>query len=74
MPQEAALFWIFVFSGSLLAGWWLTVRPDSTARRGSTTPVAVLILVLAILLSLLIVTGRSAGDLTGGAFRALLLS
>ncbi len=72
MPSEALLFWIFIFSGSLLASWWLAVRPASTARQNSVTPVAVLILVVAVLLCLLIVTGTSAHNLAGGAYRTLL--
>lgn len=72
MPSEALLFWIFIFSGSLLAGWWLAVRPTSTARQDSVTSVAVLILIVAVLLCLLIVTGTSAHNLAGGAYRTLL--
>ncbi len=72
MPSEALLFWIFIFSGSLLAGWWLAMRPASTARQHSVTPVAVLLLVAAVLLCLLILTGTSAHNLAGGAYRTLL--
>lgn len=72
MPSEALLFWIFIFSGSLLAGWWLAVRPASTARQNSVTPVAVLLLIAVVLLCLLMVTGTSADNLAGGVYRALL--
>ena len=72
MPRETLLFWIFVFSGSLLAGWWLTMRPASTARRRSPTPTAVLLLIMAVLLCLLVLSGTSAGGLRGGIYRTLL--
>lgn len=72
IPLEAQLFWIFTFSGSLLAGWWLAVRPASTARQYSVTPLAVLLLVMAVLLCLLILTGTSAHNLAGGVYRTLL--
>ena len=72
MPSEALLFWIFIFSGSLLAGWWLAVRPASTARQNSVTPVAVLLLIAVVLLCLLMVTGTSAHHLAGGVYRTLL--
>ena len=74
MPLEALLFWIFAFSGSLLAGWWLTMRPASTARRRSSTPTAILLLIMAVLLCLLVLSGTSTGGLRGGIYRTLLRS
>ncbi|MCH7871117.1 MAG: hypothetical protein IID33_05400 [Planctomycetes bacterium] len=74
MPLETLLFWIFAFSGSLLAGWWLTMRPESTARRHSPTPTAILLLIMAVLLCLLVLSGTSAGGLRGGIYHTLLLA
>ncbi len=68
MSRELLIFWIFIVAGAALAGWWLAVRPGASPRantpRESGTPVALLILVLAVLLCLLAMTGLSADDAT----------
>lgn len=66
MSRELLIFWIFIVAGAALAGWWLAVRPGgtppNTIPRESGTPVALLILVLAVLLCLLAMAGLGGED------------
>jgi uncharacterized membrane protein YedE/YeeE len=66
MSRDLLIFWIFIVAGAALAGWWLAVRPGGTpphsTPRESGTPVALLILVLAVLLCVLAMAGLSDED------------
>ena len=70
MSREVVVFWTFIFAGSTLAGWWLAVRPSITPRDVA-TPVAFLIVVLAVLLCLLALCGTSPGEFAGGLYQML---
>jgi len=71
MTSEQLAFWTISFAGSIVAGWWLAVRPGATMREIA-TPVTFLIIVMAVLLCLLALTGQDlegfAGDVRALAF------
>lgn len=52
------LFWVLVAAGSTAAGYWLAVRPAGGLREFA-TPVSVLVLILAVLLCMLVITGTT---------------
>jgi len=51
--------WILVIVATVLAGWWLTVRPRA-CYRGVATPVSFLIFVAAALMFLLALSGQGS--------------
>lgn len=67
MSTEQFLFWTLAFSGAIVAGWWLAVRPASSMR-DLATPVSVLVLVLAALLGFLALTGQDVGSFTSEVY------
>jgi hypothetical protein len=67
METEQFLFWVLTFSGAVVAGWWLAVRPASSAR-DLATPVSVLVLLLAVLLGFLAITGQDVNTFTSEVY------
>ncbi|MGE0479723.1 MAG: hypothetical protein AB7Q17_04550 [Phycisphaerae bacterium] len=57
MVQNQLLFWILAFSGCVLSGWWLAIRPGAICRDVG-TPVAFLVILMAVLLCVLALTGQ----------------
>lgn len=57
MSTEKLLFWVVTFTGSVVAGYWLAVRPGSTYRNIA-TPVSALVILMAVLLCLLALSGQ----------------
>lgn len=56
MPPQWLVSWILVIVATVLAGWWLAVRPRASYR-GVATPVSFLIIVAALLMGLLALGG-----------------
>lgn len=65
MGSERILFWAMAFAGSVVGGWWLSARPGAICR-DIATPIAVLIIIMAVLLALLALTGQDVDDYTAG--------
>lgn len=67
MPDNF-LFWLVASTGAIVASWWLSVRPGSSMK-DIQTPVSFLVVVMAVLLCLLAVTGQEpsafAADVAG---------
>lgn len=70
MFREPTTFWVFAICGAALAGWWLAVRPGPQ-NRDLATPVAFLIVLLAVLLCLLAISDTSANQLAGSIYGLL---
>ncbi len=66
MASSSILLWVLLIAGSILAAWWLAVRPGASLRNLA-TPVAALIILMAVLLCLLALTGQEPGDLIANA-------
>ncbi|MDX2198392.1 MAG: hypothetical protein SF069_05405 [Phycisphaerae bacterium] len=52
------LFWLLAVTGSVVAGWWLSVRPGASMR-DMNTPVAALSIVMALVLAMLAMSGQN---------------
>lgn len=57
MVREQVAFWLIIFTGSIFAGWWLSVRP-SAPMRTIAAPVALLAVTMSLLLCLVCLTGE----------------
>jgi len=64
------LFWLVAVTGCIIVAWWLAVRPGASLRTIA-TPASALIIIMAVLLCLLALTGADAEDL-GNTLRAAL--
>ncbi len=67
MEPSQFLFWTLAFAGSILAGWWLAVRPAATTR-ALATPVSVLVLLMAVLLGMLAISGQDFESFTSEVY------
>lgn len=67
MGSERILFWAMAFAGSVVGGWWLSARPGAICR-DIATPIAVLVIIMAVLLALLVLTGQDVNDCTARLF------
>lgn len=65
---DQVVFWLFVFAGAVLAGWWLAMRPGATFRDVA-TPVSFLVLTLAVLLCMLALTGQDIEGFTTDVYQ-----
>lgn len=72
MAPPNLLFWLAAGTGCVVVAWWLAVRPGASLRTIA-TPVSALVIIMAVLLCLLALTGQDAHDL-GSTMRALTLS
>ncbi len=62
MAHSNVLFWLIAGAGCVFVGWWLAVRPGATMR-AIATPVSALVILMAVLLCLLVLTGSDLNDL-----------
>ncbi len=60
MDAQVFVLWMLVIVAAALAGWWLAVRPRASYR-GIATPVSFLIIIAAILMCVLALSGPRAG-------------
>jgi hypothetical protein len=67
MSVQQFLFWTLAFSGAIVAGWWLAVRPAASPR-DLATPVSVLLMLLAVLLGILALTGQDIHAYTASVY------
>jgi hypothetical protein len=67
MNTNSYLFWVLAFTGSVLAGWWLAVRPAASLRNLA-TPVAAMAVLLAVLLALMGFTGQDVHGFTSSVY------
>jgi hypothetical protein len=66
MTTSDLLLWMMLFTGSIVAAWWLTVRPGASLR-GAAAPASALVIVMAVLLCLMALTGQEPEDLVASA-------
>ncbi len=71
MTPEHLVFWIVSAAGCTLAGWWLSVRPQASYR-GIAAPVSGLLILMAITLCMLAVSGQDTRSITLEARRFVL--
>jgi len=57
---QVFVLWVLVIVAAALAGWWLAVRPRASYH-GIATPVSFLIIIAAILMCVLALSGPRAG-------------
>jgi hypothetical protein len=62
MNVGVILFWTIAAAGTTLCGWWMAARPAALLPRIG-VPVASLVLLLAVLVCLLMLSGGDVGDL-----------
>ena len=67
MPIERFIFWIVAVAATVTAGWWLSIRPGA-CYRGAATTVSCLLVVLALLLCMLALTGQDAQGYAAGTY------
>jgi hypothetical protein len=60
MGTELLQLWYLVIAATALAGWWLAVRPRASYA-GISTTVSFLIILMAVLLCVLAVSGQHGG-------------
>lgn len=67
MPLERFIFWVVAVAATVVAGWWLSIRPGACYRGGATT-VSFLLVALAILLGMLALTGQDPHGSGAGTY------
>ena len=72
MVHSNLLFWLIAGTGCVVVAWWLALRPRAVMR-AIATPASVLVIVMAVLLCLMALTGTDLSDLCS-SMRALRLS
>ncbi|QOJ15722.1 MAG: hypothetical protein HRU75_14200 [Planctomycetia bacterium] len=55
MEPERLGYWLVTIAGTVLCGWWLSIRPGASCRNVA-TPVAFLLILLSSLLAILTVS------------------
>ena len=67
MPLERFIFWLVAVAATVVASWWLSIRPGA-CYRGAAPTASFLLVVLALLLCMLALTGQDSHGSSAGAY------